>query len=308
MTAVTPRSPSVFMQRSQRTGAATCSTRRPTNSGPCWITLPSAFDNNRVPGSDVGRPAASCRRRSTAGAMWAVWNAPATASGRSRAPSGGSAASAANCSAVPAATTWPAAFTFAAVRPSSASLASTASASPPRIAVIPVGRGRGGAGHRAAALAHQHKCRFRRQDAGQCRGGDLADTVAGDGADVARDVVERVGRPTGGLARKAELWLAIREKHRGGCQAGAHEEGLRDRGVFDLVGLGGRAEPGQVEVEHGRPPGHRVGDTGQIEPGRKETGNLGALTGREQREHESTLPCRAGLVANRRDQVAEATL
>ena len=53
----------------------------------------------------------------TAGSMCRVWNAPATASGRSRAPAGGSAANAASSSMVPAATIWPAALTLAGVSP-----------------------------------------------------------------------------------------------------------------------------------------------------------------------------------------------
>src|SRR5579875_3616562 len=75
-----------------------------------------------------------------AGAMWAVWNAPATRSGRSRAPGGGLAAKAASCSAVPAATIWPAPFMFAGVSPQASIAASTAASSPPSTAVIDVAR------------------------------------------------------------------------------------------------------------------------------------------------------------------------
>ncbi len=70
--------------------------------------------------------------------MWWVWNAPATDSGTSRAFAGASADSAASCSTVPAATTWPGPLSFAAVTPCSASLASTSSRSPPSTAVIEV--------------------------------------------------------------------------------------------------------------------------------------------------------------------------
>jgi hypothetical protein len=49
--------------------------------------------------------------------MCRVWKAPATDSGRSRAPAGGSAANASSCPTVPAATIWPAPFTLAGVSP-----------------------------------------------------------------------------------------------------------------------------------------------------------------------------------------------
>ena len=70
--------------------------------------------------------------------MCRVWNAPATASGRSRAPAGGSAANAASSSMVPAATIWPAALTLAGVSPCFSMAASTSSSAPPSTAVIPV--------------------------------------------------------------------------------------------------------------------------------------------------------------------------
>jgi len=83
--------------------------------------------------------AAASRSAATAGAMCRVWKAPATCSGRSRAPAGGSAAKASSSARVPAATIWPAPLTFAGVRPCRAIAASTASWSPPSTAVIPVG-------------------------------------------------------------------------------------------------------------------------------------------------------------------------
>ena len=146
-----------------------------------------------------------------------------------------------------------------------------------------------GAGHGAAALAHEHQRRFRRKHAGQRGGGDLADTVAGDGSDVARDVVEAARQPARGLAGNAELWLPVREKYGRGGEAGTDEKRLGDRGVSDLVGVGGGAQAGKVEIENRRPPGHRVGDAGEFEPGRQKSGNLGTLTGGEQREHEIHL-------------------
>ena len=68
-----------------------------------------------------------------------MWNAPATCKARTRAPSGGSFASAASCSIVPPATICPAPLLLAGVSPCSASLAKTTSASPPCTADIPVG-------------------------------------------------------------------------------------------------------------------------------------------------------------------------
>ena len=71
--------------------------------------------------------------------MWRVWKAPATFSGTTRrTPSGLSSSSAASCSAVPAATIWPAPFTLAGVRPSFSRCATTTSGSPPSSADMPV--------------------------------------------------------------------------------------------------------------------------------------------------------------------------
>ena len=68
-------------------------------------------------------PGVAPRAISTAGAMCSVWNAPATYSGMTRALAGGSAAKAASCSSVPAATTWPAPLLLAAVSPCRSRLA-----------------------------------------------------------------------------------------------------------------------------------------------------------------------------------------
>ena len=83
-------------------------------------------------------PAAAARSASTAGAMCGLWNAPATESGRSRAPAGGSAARASSCARVPAATIWPGALMFAGVRPWASMAASTSDSAPPSTAVMPV--------------------------------------------------------------------------------------------------------------------------------------------------------------------------
>ena len=126
------------MHSSHRTGALTWTTMRSSQSWPEVTERPSALDSSTIAGSLTVTPAAASRRAATAGAMWAVWNAPATGSGRSRAPAGGSPASLASCAMVPAATIWPAPLTFAGVRPAASSAASTSSWAPPRMAVMPV--------------------------------------------------------------------------------------------------------------------------------------------------------------------------
>ena len=139
ISAVTPRVAIVRMHASQRTGAATCATMRDSQSGPEVTMAPSRFDSSTIRGSLTVMALAAMLRSATAGAMCTVWKAPATDSGRSRAPAGGSAANAASCSIVPAATICPAPFTLAGVSPCASIAASTVVSSPPRTAVIPVG-------------------------------------------------------------------------------------------------------------------------------------------------------------------------
>ena len=129
----------VRMHRSQRTGAATWAMMRSSHSLPVVTAAPSASDSSVIAGSLTGTLAAASRSAATAGAMCRVWKAPATCSGRSRAPAGGAAAKASRSASVPAATICPAPLTLAGVRPLLAMAASTASASPPSTAVIPVG-------------------------------------------------------------------------------------------------------------------------------------------------------------------------
>ncbi len=129
----------VSRHRSQRTGAATCRTSRSSISRPSLTTWPSALDSSRVRGSWVAMLDASSASRATAGSMCTVWKAPATLSGNSRARGGGSSASAASCSTVPAATTWPLPLLLAAVSPCRSIVASTSSGLPPITAVIEVG-------------------------------------------------------------------------------------------------------------------------------------------------------------------------
>src|SRR5450755_404743 len=137
--AVTPWSAIVAMQASQRTGVATCLTMRSSQSVPVVTTAPSVLDSRAIRGSCTVTVPAAARSAATAGAMCTVWKAPATGSGRSRAPAGGSSANAASCSSVPAATICPAPFTLAAVSPCASIDASTVASSPPSTAVSPVG-------------------------------------------------------------------------------------------------------------------------------------------------------------------------
>src|SRR6201996_8841982 len=105
ISAWTPRPARVCWHWSQRTGAATWPTMRSSQSAPVVTTVPSRSDSSTICGSLTLTVPAAVRSASTAGAMCTVWKAPATDSGRSRALGGGSAANAASCSSVPAATT-----------------------------------------------------------------------------------------------------------------------------------------------------------------------------------------------------------
>ena len=75
---------------------------------------------------------------------------------------------------------------------------------------MPVGRHGGGRGHRLAALADQHHRLLGGDHPGAGGGGELADAVAGDRADLA----EGVGR--------------VREELEGGDQAGGDQQRLGD--------------------------------------------------------------------------------
>lgn len=139
ISAVAPSSWKVSMHRSQRTGFATWPTSRCTTSAPVVTTLPSLFETYAIFGSTGLRASAACASFATAGAMWCVWNAPATFRATTRrTPSGLSASRAASCSSVPAATIWPPPFTFAGVRPSFSRCGTVVSGSPPSSADIPV--------------------------------------------------------------------------------------------------------------------------------------------------------------------------
>ncbi len=131
--------------------------------------------------------------------------------------------------------------------------------------------GCGGLGHGQAALADEGEGVVGAQHPGAGGGGDLADAVAGDGAD----------QPAGGVL--------VREQRAGGHQAGGDQQRLRDGGVLDLLGvrLGTRAhkvEPGDLG-----PTAEAVGDAVELQPGAEETGGLGTLSRGDDYEHGSTL-------------------
>ena len=135
------------------------------------------------------------------------------------------------------------------------------------------GRGdRGRLGHRPAALADQHHRLLGGDDPRTGGRGQLADAVAGDGADLA----EGVGR--------------VREDVERGDQAGGHQQRLGDLGVPDRVGVGLGAVVHQVERGHGGQPLEAGPEGRLLEPGGEEPGGLGALTGRDDDEHTPTVP------------------
>ena len=228
----------VCMHRSQRTGLADLASPagagpRARRARPCrrrWTAAACGGHGWRWPRRR--RPAGP-----TAGAMWGVWNAPgdlqrAHAGSRAAGPRRGR----------------PAAPRFrrrrsgrrrsrlAAVSPWRSAAARTSSGSPPRTALIPVGVVAARRGHRPAPLADQDHGLLGAEHAGRRRCGDLADRVAGAGA----DPVERVG--------------GAREHRQQGDQAGADEQGLGDRGVPDGVGVRRGAVPDQVDAGHRREP------------------------------------------------------
>ena len=279
------------MHRSQRTGAATWSTSRPTNSGP-WCDR-------------------RCRRRSTAGGCRARTSAgrrPAAAAARPPGPCGGVERAGHRQRPEPRA--------FGRVGGEGGELLGGAGRDD-LAGRVDVGGGEAEFGqlgqHRvgvaaedavmpvgliaaALAIARPRSRTSTSADSGESTPASAAAVISptlwpATAADVACDVVEGARQPTGRLAGDAELRLPVREKHRRGGQTGTDEQRLGDRGVFDLVGVGGGAEAGQIEIENRRPPGHRIGDAREFEPGREKAGNLGALTGGEEREHEHP-PCR----------------
>ncbi len=229
--------------------------------------LPSLLEITGMRGSWVDTARASWASRATAGRMWSVWNAPATLSGVSRALAGGSSASAASCSLVPAATIWPGPLSLAGVSPCLSSVASTSSRSPPRTAVMPVAVT---AAASAIALPRSRTSTMAcsaRDHPGTRGGAELAHAVSGDRADAA----EGVG------------W--VREELEGGDESGRDQQRLRDVGAADGVGIGLGAVVGEVETGDRGQPLEPLGEGRVFQPRGQEAGRLGALPGRDDDEH-----------------------
>ena len=248
-------------------------------SGPGWLTwLTMRREDSRPPGTTgavgvgqrgarvVGRHRRGPGRRapSTAGAMWTVWNAPATLSGMTRALAGGSAAKAAS---------W-----------------SEGAGGDDLARTVHVGRGeavlgrwrrpprrgprRGprtcrsavdgaGLGHRATTQADQpHRVLGVRDPRGGGRG-DLPDQWPA----TAPTERERVGR--------------VREQRERGEQPGGDDERLGDGGVADRVGVG--VVPWWARSSRRRRTATRPrAQAGELEPGGQEAGGLGALAGADE--------------------------
>ena len=111
---------------------------RSRTSSPSTTAKPSRLEIIEPVGSDGEIVAALLANTSCADCIYLVWKAPATASGRIRAPTGGLSAKRDSSLIKPAATIWPAPLSFAATNPSFIIASSTSSRSPPRTADIPV--------------------------------------------------------------------------------------------------------------------------------------------------------------------------
>ena len=210
----------------------------------------------RVGGRERGRERGAAR--STAGAMYAVWNAPATWSGITRAPAGGSARSASSAASAPAATIWPPPLRLAGVSSSDVEARDhgglvaadrrrscrSASRRPP-----PPSPGRASATRRMPSVSRQH--------AGDDGRGDLADRVAGD------------ARSRGALAGPP------RRRCRPRRSAAARRRVSRMVSASAVVPSDDEVEPGGLAERRRGARAHPV----QLEPGREEPGGLGALTG-----------------------------
>ena len=70
-----------------------------------------------------------------------------------------------------------------------------------------------------------------------------------------------------------------------GQQGSRDDQRLGDRGVGDLVSGRGRAQPGQIQPADLRPAADAIGGAGEIQPLGEHAGSLGALSGREERDH-----------------------
>ena len=133
------------------------------------------------------------------------------------------------------------------------------------------GGDRGGRSHRVAALTDEDHGLLGGDHTGSDGRGDLADTVARAGGNL------RVG--VGRVREQAQ------QRH----QARADQERLRHGGVADRVGVALGAVPDEVDPGDGRQPAQAVLEAGHLQPGREEAGGLGALSGRDNDEHGSSV-------------------
>ena len=172
-----------------------------------------------------------------------------------------------------------------------ASAASTSSRSPPRTAVMLVGVVRGGRGHRVAALADQHHRLLGGDRPGAGGRGELADAVAGDGADLARTRRPGAGTARGRPAGRRRPAAAGRRRCPGSCRRRP-----RCRSAT-------RSRPATADSQVRRSAKRR-----DLEPGRQEAGGLGALAGSDDGEHTSTLPRRGAGPRARRSRRFRALL
>jgi hypothetical protein len=127
--------------------------------------------------------------------------------------------------------------------------------------------------HELSAFADQDHGLFGADDSGCGCGGDLADRVPG---------------ATGNQA-EAVGWVLEQGQQRD--ETCAHDQGLRDCGVPDRLGIGLGAVLDQVDAGDSGKPLHAVAEARQLEPGREEAGGLGALSRADDDEHLFSLAC-----------------
>ena len=171
---------------------------------------------------------------------------------------------------MPAATIWPAPLRLAGVRPSGldagGDLVGVAAEDGGH-----AGRGqRAGGGHLRAAACGERDRGLRGEGAGERGRGELADAVPGDDH-----------RPAG-ISPQAELI--------GDSDAEGDEQRLGDRGVLDLVRVGGGAEPDQVQIDRARRPGQPLLDPGELQPGVSMPGVCAPWPGASSAITTSTIP------------------
>ena len=230
--------------------SAGCAGRASRPSGPAWPGAP------------------------TAGAMCSVWKAPATLSGISRALAGGSSASAWSCSMVPAATIWPGPLSLAAVRPVLLEGREHLVAVAAEDGGHAGRRGRGGVGHRLAALADQHHRLLGGDHPGAGGGGELADAVAGDRADLAegvgrvREERERGDQPGGDQQRLGDRRCRGSSRRRPRCRSGRGRARRRSRATRSRSANVGSSSQGVRKPGVWAPwPGATMTSTGPALPG-----------------------------------------